>query len=55
MGNYWHKTDWYKCEHEWEEYGDYDLGGDRTEVKCTKCGCCGERDDKTGEVFWPAT
>lgn len=47
---------WDECEeHEWVEDGDYDLGGDRTEVICTHCGAPGERDDKTGEVYWPAT
>lgn len=43
------------CDHDWREYGTSDLGGDRTEVFCTKCRVSGERDDKTGEVHWPAT
>lgn len=46
---------WDKCEHEWRARGDFDLGGNRTEVECVKCQCPGEHDDKTGDVFWPAT
>lgn len=38
------------CEHEWKERGDFDLGGDRTEVICIKCGMPGERDERTGKV-----
>ncbi len=46
---------WDDCfEHDWKEV-DSDIGGNRTDVVCRKCGCPGERDDKTGEVFWPAT
>lgn len=43
------------CTHDWEPYGDFDLGGNRTEVRCTICGVPGERDDETNEVFYPAT
>jgi hypothetical protein len=43
------------CDHDWREYATSDLGGDRTEVFCTKCNVSGERDDKTAAVFWPAT
>lgn len=47
---------WDECDHEWRNSTrDYDLAGNRSEVVCTKCGCPGERDDDTGEVFWPAT
>lgn len=45
---------WTECEHEWREL-DTDIGGERTDVVCSKCDCPGERDDRTGEVFWPAT
>ena len=42
--------------HEWtERAGDYDLGGNRTEVICVQCGVPGVRNDVTGEVFYPAT
>lgn len=46
---------WTECEHVWVESQFYDLGGDRTVVVCNRCGVPGERDDSTGEVFWPAT
>lgn len=43
-------------EHEWiVRSGDWDLGGNRSQVKCAKCGVSGERDDDTGEVYWPTT
>jgi len=49
-------ADWNECSHEWEvSKRDWDLGGERSDVICTKCQCPGERDDVTGEVFWPAT
>lgn len=41
--------------HEWVEKTDSDLGTERTEVFCRTCFVCGERDDSTGEVFFPAT
>jgi hypothetical protein len=47
--------DWDNCAHEWEPRGDFDLGGNRTEVECIHCGCPGERNNDTGEVYWPAT
>ena len=43
------------CDHSWIPRGDFDLGGDRTEVKCMKCGIAGERNDVSGKVYWPAT
>lgn len=48
---------WYDCgNHEWKEWEfDYDLGEGRSQVYCVRCKCPGERNDKTGEVFWPAT
>lgn len=42
-----------ECNHKWKPYGDFDLGGNRSEVKCVYCGVLGERDDETGEVYWP--
>jgi len=48
-------NNWKDCNHEWYVYGDFDLGGNRTEVKCSLCGCMGERNDSSGEVFWPTT
>lgn len=43
-------------QHEWiDAPGDWDLGGDRAQVVCSVCGVSGERNDKTGEVYWPAT
>lgn len=51
-----HRYSWEDCQkHEWKTRGDFDLGNDRTEVECVNCGMPGERDDKTGEVYWPAT
>lgn len=44
-----------ECEHKWKPYGDFDLGGNRTEVKCVYCGVLGERDDETGEVYYPVS
>lgn len=46
--------------HEWEETpGDsmlYEMSeGKREEVRCKKCGMSGERENETGEVYWPAT
>lgn len=42
------------CKHEWEIYGDFELGGGREEVRCNKCGTFGERNEN-GEVDWPVT
>ncbi len=41
--------------HTWKPRGDFELGGNRSEVICVTCGVHGERDDATGEVYWPAT
>jgi hypothetical protein len=49
------RSNWDHCDHDWKESPYSDIGGDRTIVECKKCGCPGERDDNTGEVFWPAT
>ena len=42
------------CEHWWVEKDD-ELGGDRSTVQCSKCKVSGERNNKTGEVFYPIT
>lgn len=41
------------CErgHNWKEQNRCDIGGNRTEVVCTRCGMPGERNDDTEEVF----
>lgn len=45
-----------ECEHEWEEKYDSQFTNERfTDVRCSKCGVSGERDEETGGVFWPAT
>jgi hypothetical protein len=47
---------WDDCEHEWEPVIDSQFSNEtHTDVRCKKCGCPGERDEKTGEVYWPAT
>lgn len=49
-------TDWYKCAHVWAEEIDSQFSNEyATSVVCEKCKCPGERNEKTGEVFWPAT
>jgi hypothetical protein len=47
------ESSWTDCIHDWAEV-NFDLGGNRTAVKCKKCQCPGERDNN-GEIFWPAT
>ena len=46
---------WVECVHDWGPIYDSDIGEDRIEVICVKCGCPGELDNKTGEVYWPTT
>jgi len=47
---------WDDCAHEWQEKIDSQSHSEnQTDVFCIKCGCPGERDNKTGDVFWPAT
>jgi hypothetical protein len=41
--------------HDWRVVPEHDLGGNRDAVQCICCGVPGERDNPTGEVFWPAT
>lgn len=48
-------SEWTKCDHEWEEV-DSEYGNENySEVICKKCKCPGEKDLRTGDVFWPAT
>lgn len=48
------KPTWDACKHEWVRApGDWDSSFE--EVVCRICGVPGERDEKTGGVFWPAT
>lgn len=50
--NEWHDGH----QHEWVTApGDWDAMEGVSEVICSKCGVPGQRTDKTGEVFWPAT
>lgn len=44
--------EWDNCDHEWKEVAGCD---DDNAVRCIKCSCVGERDGKTGRVYWPAT
>lgn len=46
---------WDTCEHEWEEVDDDLCPPQCTSVECKKCEVPGQRNDNTGEVFWPAT
>lgn len=49
-------ADWNECDHDWiVDPGDHDIGGNRTQMVCKKCGCPGERSDDTGEIYWPTT
>ena len=48
--------DWQNCKHEWRELVDSQWHSEiETAVECKKCGCPGAKDNKTGEVYWPAT
>lgn len=47
---------WNECEHEWEiDSSDWDAPIYIVWVKCKRCGCPGELDKKTEQVFWPTT
>ena len=49
-------SDWNTCEHEWKALIDSQFHNENsTDVVCVKCRCPGEMDNKTKEVFWPAT
>jgi hypothetical protein len=44
------------CHHIWRDVTDSQFSNEHSsDVVCTLCGCPGERDNETGEVFWPAT
>ncbi len=44
------------CEHDWDETISSQFTNEyQTEVYCAKCSTYGEKDNKTGEVFWPCT
>jgi len=46
---------WDNCQHVWDETDSQFSNELSTDVRCIKCGCSGEKDNATGEVFWPAT
>ena len=44
------------CDHDWEETVSSQFTNEfHTEVYCAKCHTYGEKDNSTGEIFWPAT
>jgi hypothetical protein len=48
--------DWYNCDHKWRAEIDSQAHNEsQTAVYCMKCGCPGDQENKTGDVFWPAT
>jgi hypothetical protein len=46
---------WEECDHVWSETDSQYTNEYSTDVICEKCKCPGEKDNVTGEVFWPAT
>ena len=48
---------WLECEqHEWVEKVDSQFSNEhQVDVYCVRCKCPGEKDLKTGKVFWPTT
>ena len=47
---------WDTCPaHAWQEVESQFSNEHRSQVKCKTCGVPGERENDTGEVFWPAT
>lgn len=46
---------WLNCIHEWEGIESQWNNERYSCVRCKHCGCDGELDEQTGEVFWPAT
>lgn len=43
------------CAHDWREVESQFSNEYFTDVRCALCAVPGQRDEKTGEVFWPAT
>jgi hypothetical protein len=41
--------------HDWREVDSMFTNEFHTEVRCKLCGVTGERDERDGSVFWPAT
>jgi len=53
MANYWDN-----CDHQWRENTSDNIADGKsgcTQMVCEKCKVSGERDDATGEVYWPCT
>ncbi len=47
---------WSDCQHTWEEEVDSQFSTERyTDVVCVDCGCPGQMDNETKNVFYPAT
>lgn len=48
--------EWKDCDHKWTVDIDSQAHSEtKVAVHCKKCWCPGEKNLKTGEVFWPAT
>lgn len=46
----------FECQHEWEESVSSQFSNENfTEVYCDKCHTYGEKNNKTGEVYWPVS
>jgi len=43
------------CQHSWEEVESQFSNENTTDVRCIFCGVSDERDEITGDVFWPAS
>lgn len=47
---------WDLCDgHVWEEIESQFSNEYKTDMRCKICGCPGDQDRDTGDVFWPAT
>ncbi len=50
------KFRWQDCCHDWRVKIDSQSHSDlETDVVCERCGCSGSKNNKSGEVFFPAT
>jgi len=47
--------DTYEHDHNWQERDSQFTNEVETDVKCSICGMAGSRDNKTGDVWFPAT